>query len=221
MALEMPVLVKPTLCRSVFALFGRVADASANRVEIHIHQAGQDRGRIGEFDTAKSTLPESPGEILLGIRSSGHAFGDHFHEPANMAQPRTQFLDPVGVIHDGLDLLLRGWFGAAIGLLAERTQHPPASGDLFVRPGGHDIGPVAEDDMEVTAQHGKADDVNPELGGQEFQPMLDPDFSMFEVLAGQRIDAAQEAPAHTAIDAVEDGNLVRTKLIRASDSGHA
>ena len=52
--------------------------------------------------------------------------------------------------------------------------------------------------MQVIGHHGKGADVDGEDGGQQFQSLHDPGFSVVEVFAAIAILAAQKGSAHAA-----------------------
>jgi len=72
-------------------------------------------------------------------------------------------------------------------------QQHPSTGDLFIAPSRHDIRPDTKNQVEVVWQDRKADQVDPETGGELTQIAFDPDLAMIEVLPRDQIVAEQKA----------------------------
>jgi len=63
------------------------------------------------------------------------------------------------------------------------TEHQPSACNFTVIPGCDDIGPSAQDEMEVIGKNRKAKQVDAEGGCELLQIFLDPNLAMIEILA--------------------------------------
>ena len=55
-----------------------------------------------------------------------------------------------------------GSLGVSVAVAALGKDVPPAAGDFVVRPARDDIRPIAQDDMDMVAHHGKAEHIDAE-----------------------------------------------------------
>jgi len=74
--------------------------------------------------------------------------------------------------------------------------------------------------MKMVREDGESQHVDSKLPGQELEPIFEPGFAMVEILAGQRVIAAEKAATDAAIDAVKDGDFRRIEHIRPCQSRH-
>ena len=98
-------------------------------------------------------------------------------------------------------------------------MHVPAPPAPCV-PGGYDIWPVAQDDMKVVRQDAEPQNVDPELPGQELNPLFDPGFAMIVVAAAVGIVSAKKTASHAATHAMKSGDFRRIKQIAAYQPSH-
>ena len=100
------------------------------------------------------------------------------------------------------------------------ADHQPSGDDLAI---GHRfdlVGPIAEDQMVVVGEHGVGEDVDREVAGEVFQPLVEPIAPMGVVDSGGFVVAAKKATADDAIEAVIDADDMRIEDIGAFGSGH-
>ena len=88
------------------------------------------------------------------------------------------------------------------------------------KPGGHDIGPIAEDEMEVIRHDGETQHVDAELTGQQGEPLFEPELAVAVILAGERIVAAEKSAPHAAVDTMKRRDFRRIEDIRPSQPRH-
>jgi hypothetical protein len=97
----------------------------------------------------------------------------------------------------------------------------PAKGDLSIGPGFHDIGSIAQDDMEVVGKNGVGEDIDPEDGGEFLDPLSDPFFSVGEVFSGDLVEPAEVCASDASLNDVEDRNLQWGKNLTSFRSRHS
>jgi len=83
----------------------------------------------------------------------------------------------------------------------------PAQGHLPIRPSRHDIGPIPQHDVQVIGKDGVRKDIDPEDGGQLFDSLSDPFFSVGKILPRNGIDPAEVRSTDAPLHNVQDGNL--------------
>jgi len=97
-------------------------------------------------------------------------------------------------------------FGLATEITLDERWHAeklgPASNHLALAPGGGGFVVHVEDDVVVVAHHRIGADVDAEDVAQGFHLANQPLATVFVVLAGEGVDAAEEGAAHAAGDAV-------------------
>jgi hypothetical protein len=74
--------------------------------------------------------------------------------------------------------------------------------------------------MDVIAHHAEAEEVDPELPGQELHPILDPLLAVILVFARSLVSAAQKRAANAAVDAVIDADVRRIDQKPPTGAGH-
>jgi hypothetical protein len=72
----------------------------------------------------------------------------------------------------------------------------------------------------MIGQDRKPQHINAETRRQETKSILQPLFAMVVVIAAKRIVAAQKAPPHATINAMEDRDFAGIKHIRTSKPSH-
>ena len=96
----------------------------------------------------------------------------------------------------------------------------PARGDLGIAPAQR-LGRVdAHHEMQVIAHHRIGIDRDGEAAGNELDAVFDPAPAMLEGLAAVVIDAAEEGPSDSALDAMEGAGAVQRCDVGAGP-GHA
>ncbi len=102
-----------------------------------------------------------------------------------------------------------------------RVKLQPTQGNLFIRPGGHDIGPRSQDHVKVIGEDGVGQAIDTEDRGHLFEPRTDPLSAVEVVLAGHVIDAGQEGSAYASLNAVDDADFVGIEDLSTFGSGHS
>ena len=108
----------------------------------------------------------------------------------------------------------------AILVAALREQIPPTASHLIIAPRGDQIRPVSQHHVQMVAHDGEAQHIDAELAGQERKPLLEPRLAVLVVLPGHRVAAAQKAPPHAAVDAVQDRDFTRIEQVASSQPCH-
>ena len=97
---------------------------------------------------------------------------------------------------------------------------PPAAGHVVIRPASHDIGAIADDDVNVIAHDRKTENIDGEIPGQKFQAALNPFLAVVEAFSRDNIGAAQKGAPHAAIDAVIDADFGRIEHEHSGNARH-
>jgi hypothetical protein len=83
----------------------------------------------------------------------------------------------------------------------------PANGDLAIRPGGGDVGPGAEDVMEMIDKDGKSADIDCENAGEELHALDDPCLAVRVILMRDGIIAIEKSPTDATGETMKDAFL--------------
>ncbi len=137
------------------------------------------------------------------------------HEPGDVGQPVAKLPHLVGIVQPDPELEVLGFGRLTVASASLGTQLPPAASHFFLRPGGDQIGTVAEDEVEMIVHRRKATDLDPEGSSQRLQTLLDPGLAVSVVVTRQRIDAAQERSTDATVKTVIVPDLIPTDRLLA------
>jgi len=189
------------------AFLGRGGHAGVNEIQVDIDHAGEGGRIIEECLTFEAGLPEVTFDVVFFIGSARDEFIELSHEPAEVGEAAAEDGDTLGAIGEGRDLEVERDF-----FLFWRERNP-AGGDFSIGPGGGDIGAEAENVVEMGIHDGIGDDIDGEDGGEEAQPVENPDFTVREVAAGYGVEAAEKGAADAAGVAVVDPFFTITDVL--------
>jgi len=179
------------------ALLGGFRHPGADGVQIHVGHAGEDRGVVQKGLGFEAPFPETALTVVLAVGPAGNGFVENAHEPGNVGQAGSPFLDDfTGFSVRRLGVVLT----AQIALDAQRgaEQRAPALDHLALAPGGGGVRVYPENHVVVVAHQRIGAEVDAEGGGQGFEFVDDPLAVVFVVLAGKVVDAAEEGAAYAA-----------------------
>ena len=108
----------------------------------------------------------------------------------------------------------QGERGIRLGPHAAREESQPPPCDLLIGPEGDHIGTVAENHMDVVRHHRERRDLHAEEPGQRLQAVPNPGSAVIVRIARERIDPAEEGPAHHPLHTVINPDFIRDHNLR-------
>ncbi len=186
-----------------------LGQAGSNQIQVDIGSTGQLGRIVAQPYPAKSPLPEAALLVFFPIGHHGQRLAQQTHPPADVAQPPANRRQPIGIVADRVQFGRRRFLGISVGILAQGADHQPPPGDLGIVPGGHHIGTGAEDEVEMVGEDAETEQIDAEGRGKPLEAVFQPLFAMIVIGTGDGILSHQEAPPHTALDDVDDGDFVR------------
>ncbi|MBS0261984.1 MAG: hypothetical protein JSS02_08500 [Planctomycetes bacterium] len=120
----------PALHRREFARLQRFSQCGSYRIQIDPGAPGPSAGQESLFIEQSSGLETRLKEIaqllIFFVGSAGNVLTQNPHPPRDIAQPRTNDFQPVGIQADGVQFLVSRLGGLAVGGFANRTKCQPA-----------------------------------------------------------------------------------------------
>jgi hypothetical protein len=113
-----------------------------DRIEIHVHAAGQKTCFIGDRLSLKPSFPESAGALVFSIGKPCDRFGEGSHEPRGIRQTEPNLSHPGNVSDERVDAALGRIPKEFIDPLAWKDTQPSPS-DFVVGPLGNNIRAIA------------------------------------------------------------------------------
>ena len=189
----------------VRARLGYRGDSRTDRIQVHVHHAGENGGVVEQALGPEAPLPEASGAVILPVRPPGDGLLEVAHEPAEGPEPLSQAGKTLGTsgerANPGIQLRVR--------VRGRTRDHQPSAGHLLVAPapGGRWVG--LDDQVEVVAHDGIGMYRDGEHPGELQDSVLDPVLAMVEAAPGQGVIAAEVGTAHAS----------RHAVVRARDVG--
>jgi hypothetical protein len=106
--------------------------------------------------------PESSARAVLVIGRPGDFLAQTSHEPRQVGETFAQFRKPFGVGREHCQVVLIGLDRLTRGIVAGRENPAPSQGDLVGKPSPGDVRSIAEHEMEMVIDHGRATNLNGE-----------------------------------------------------------
>lgn len=200
---------------SKVAIFRCFCQAGSNGIQVDIDHTSSDGGVIEQGLGLKARFPEAAFHIIFSVGGASDKFVDMLHEPAQAAEAIAQLSDALGGIGQGLDLLVKIGGRFSFRAVSIGAEGEPTAGDIGIGPGIGDIGACTEDGVVMVFEDGVVEDIDSEDGGEEAQSIFDPGFTVGEIAAGKRIEAAEESAADTAGEAVIDADGIFRDIVAA------
>jgi hypothetical protein len=160
-------------------LWGR-SQCRPDRIEIHVHTAGQETCLIGDGLGFKPSFPESAGALVFSIGKPCNRFGEGSHEPGRIRQTEPNLSHAACVSDERVDAALGGIPEEFIDPLAWKDTQPSPS-DFVVGPLGNNIRAIAQDDVQMIGENRIGEDIDPEDRSKAFQTGPNP-FSAVAVI---------------------------------------
>jgi hypothetical protein len=132
--------------RSMDRFLGGRGECRTDRIEIHVHAAGQETCLIGDGLGFKPSFPESASALVFSVGEPCNRFGEGSHEPGRIRQTEPNLSHAASISDERVDAALGGIPEEFIDPLAWKDTQPSPS-DFVVGPLGNDIGAIAQDDM--------------------------------------------------------------------------
>jgi hypothetical protein len=107
-----------------------------------------------------------------------------------------------------------------LGFSFEREHRPDRRMAFGKRPCACEIGPNAQDEIDMVAHDGIAADIDREDRGKLLEPLADPLLAVFVIMSGFDVEPTKERPANAPRDAMIDPNLVGRHDLTARVSRH-
>ena len=107
-----------------------------------------------------------------------------------------------------------------LGFSFEREHRPDWRMAFGKRPFPCEIGPNAQDEMDMVAHDGIAADIDREDRSELLEPLADPLLVVLVIMPGFDVEPTKERPANASRDAMIDPNLVGRHDLRARVSWH-
>jgi hypothetical protein len=107
-----------------------------------------------------------------------------------------------------------------LGFSFEREHRPDWRMAFGIRPFPCEIGPNAQDEMDMVAHDGITADIDREDSSKLLEPLADPLLVVLVIMSGFDVEPTKERPANASRDAMIDPNLVGRHDLRARASWH-
>ena len=107
-----------------------------------------------------------------------------------------------------------------LGFSFEREHRPDWRMAFGKRPFPCEMGPNAQDEMDMVAHDGIAADIDREDRSELLEPLADPFLAVLVITSGFDVEPTKERPANASRDAMIDPNLLGRHDLRARVSRH-